>query len=219
MEMINTRERVFIQDPMDRQLYRLSPDDQRRRLSFKGAVRRCWQKYSDFDSRARRSEFWWFFLFMLLVILLPLSFSLLMVKAFAGASQGMEYLGYIVGILLFVVIVGAFIMLLFPVLSAAVRRLHDVGLSGLWIIWDIVLAVVATVTVSIAFDFTGVSVSSAGFSGLEMMKAIFAYSLPLFALVSLVYLVHLAVSVSVLVFMLLDSRKGENRYGPSPKYP
>ena len=56
---------TYIQDPEDHQFYRLSPEDARRPMSFKRAVKQCWEKYAIFDGRSRRSEYWWFGLFFI----------------------------------------------------------------------------------------------------------------------------------------------------------
>lgn len=83
-------------------------------MSFKDAVIVCVKdKYSDFSGRASRSEFWWFFLFQTLV-----SFALMMVA---------EKLTII-----------ATLALLVPYLASAVRRLHDTGRSGWWLLLSFV---------------------------------------------------------------------------------
>ena len=71
---------------------------------------KCIKQYADFKGRARRQEFWMFTLFYCLasilvsMIFLPLFGSLLMLG------------------------------LLVPSLAVNVRRLHDVGKSGLWML-------------------------------------------------------------------------------------
>jgi uncharacterized membrane protein YhaH (DUF805 family) len=83
------------------------------------------KKYADFDGRARRSEYWYFFLCNLI------------------AQYG---LGYILG-LLSITIAGGFtviysLALLVPSIAVAIRRMHDVGKSGWYIlipIYNIIL--------------------------------------------------------------------------------
>ena len=160
MKTIQIDNMTYIQDPVDHQFYRLSPEDARRPMSFKRAVKQCWEKYAIFDGRSRRSEYWWFCLFTILVILLPLAFSLLMLEAFDGVSQGMEMVGYVVAILMLILIVGVAIILMFPCLSVLTRRLHDVGRSGWWVFWDVVLSGASSLALSVAFSFTGIGESS-----------------------------------------------------------
>ena len=80
-------------------------------MNFDEAIRSGFQNQSDFHGRATRSEYWWFAAFRTFVglfILLPGIFRII------GA----------IGILVTIV----------PGLSEAVRRLHDVGKSGWWLL-------------------------------------------------------------------------------------
>ncbi len=45
MKTIQIDNMTYIQDPVDHQFYRLSPEDARRPMSFKRAVKQCWEKY------------------------------------------------------------------------------------------------------------------------------------------------------------------------------
>jgi uncharacterized membrane protein YhaH (DUF805 family) len=65
--------------------------------------------YAQFDGRASRSEYWWFYLFTLL------------------AGLAAEIVGSTVGNL-------ATLVFFLPSLALAVRRLHDVGRSGWWVL-------------------------------------------------------------------------------------
>ena len=79
-------------------------------MSFGQSVRVVlFKKYATFKGRASRSEYWWWYLFFVLAQVI-----------FIAAE--METL-----IAVFVVAV-----LIPPHLAVAVRRLHDIGLSGLW---------------------------------------------------------------------------------------
>jgi uncharacterized membrane protein YhaH (DUF805 family) len=82
-------------------------------MNFKTAITTCLTKYANFDGRASRSEFWWFLLFQVLVILV-----LSMMLSFVGTI--------------------ASLILLLPGLGAAVRRLHDIGKSGWWILISLI---------------------------------------------------------------------------------
>jgi len=72
----------------------------------------------NFQGRASRSEFWWFYLFIILIDILA------------------EVIFYIVVESLFISIIIVILLLYaaFAQLSVAVRRLHDVGKSGWWIL-------------------------------------------------------------------------------------
>ena len=81
-------------------------------MTFGESVTTCYRKYVDLNGRASRSEYWWFFLFAVLVDL------------------GVFVLTAAIGRPIFIVI--SLIVLWVPLLAAAVRRLHDAGMSGWW---------------------------------------------------------------------------------------
>ena len=85
----------------------------------------CINKYATFSGRAPRSEFWWFALFNAIV-------SICAQAAFFGIGLGV---GGVKGAALATNICSALVFLLFfiPSLAVAVRRLHDTGRSGWWI--------------------------------------------------------------------------------------
>lgn len=79
------------------------------------------RKYAVFRGRARRSEYWFFFLFNLLftLILTAIDVSL----GFFSAEMG---IGVLSGLYALFVLV--------PSLAVTVRRLHDTGRSGWWLL-------------------------------------------------------------------------------------
>lgn len=72
------------------------------------------KKYVEFNGRARRTEYWMFFLFNFIV-----SF----VLGFIDGLLGTGVLGLIYAL-----------AVLLPSLAVAVRRLHDTGRSGWWVL-------------------------------------------------------------------------------------
>lgn len=197
------------------------PGNSRPRLSFRRAVKICWDKYADFSGRARRSEYWWFSLFAILVILVPFLPLMALIKFFDFSSaQGYEVLWMLLAIVLGIALGVSILILLFPIYAVMTRRLHDVGRSGKWIIWDIVLTIVSSIVLSVAYANVNYVADAVEPSDFAMLKAISESSLPMMVVASvfLIYLAHVVVSAVILVFTLLDSHKGENKYGPSPKY-
>jgi len=86
------------------------------------------KKYAVFTGRARRSEYWFFSLFniIILIVLQVLAGMMAAMESTAGAGLfGILYLAYFVGVLL-------------PSLAVSVRRLHDTGRSGLWLLIGLV---------------------------------------------------------------------------------
>ncbi len=93
-------------------------------MGFTEAVRTAiMERYADFQGRSRRSEYWWFYLFQVL-----LSFAGQILAGILGAI--LPILGLIVAILLVV----AFLGLLIPGIAVSIRRLHDLDKSGWWLL-------------------------------------------------------------------------------------
>ena len=81
------------------------------------------KKFADFDGRARRSEYWYFILFFFLVYI-----GLFMIAGGLAFVSGI--LGGIFSFLAIIFLVAAII----PSLAVAIRRMHDVGKSGWFIL-------------------------------------------------------------------------------------
>ncbi|MGY6661696.1 MAG: DUF805 domain-containing protein [Glycocaulis sp.] len=88
-------------------------------MNFMDAVKSVYSNYVGFHGRARRSEYWWFFLFYLIVygVLYTIDLSLIGYPALSGIFALASIL---------------------PSLAVAVRRLHDTGRSGWWILISLV---------------------------------------------------------------------------------
>ncbi len=78
----------------------------------------AFQKYADFKTRSRRSEFWYFGLFNFLAIMVIGMISGMLSTVIGDASIGL------IGVYYLAIII--------PSLAVAVRRLHDTGRSGWW---------------------------------------------------------------------------------------
>ena len=83
------------------------------------------KKYADFNGRARRKEYWMFFLFNVII-----SIALLIVDGILGTSAVPGTMGLLGVIYL--------LALLVPGIAVAIRRLHDTGRSGWWILIGLV---------------------------------------------------------------------------------
>ena len=167
-------------------------------LSFIEALKSSTNKVLQFQGRARRSEYWWTMLVVYLAILVFPT----------------------VGLLLSI----ATIPLTF-------RRLHDTGRSGWW--WGIgVLLQIAFMIMLIAFKITLIAFmikltfntvmigieSDWPYMGdgiLHMAYCIISFFIAKYIVWILIILVYQGI---LLVFLCIDSEKGENKYGESPKY-
>lgn len=90
-------------------------------MSFPDAVRSVLTQYVSFQARARRSEFWWYFLAYYI------GYIILSIIDNAAFGTGKSVLSGLYAL-----------ALLLPTLGVAVRRMHDTGRSGWWILLPIV---------------------------------------------------------------------------------
>jgi uncharacterized membrane protein YhaH (DUF805 family) len=79
------------------------------------------RKYATFSGRARRSEYWYFVLFYMLFV-----FVLSFVDSVLGTYDASAGIGLLSG--LFV------LSMLLPAIAVGVRRLHDIGRTGWWLL-------------------------------------------------------------------------------------
>ena len=90
-------------------------------MSFFEAVKSVFTQYVGFSGRARRSEYWWYTLFLFIV-----GFILGLIIGITG-NQNMNYLILVFELAVFL-----------PTLSVSVRRLHDTGKSGWWVLLSLI---------------------------------------------------------------------------------
>ena len=84
-------------------------------------------KYAVFSGRARRSEYWYFVLFSCLIAFVLLALGLSVAKAANGPPTLAGYLVDLFSLLVFL-----------PSLAVSVRRLHDIGMNGWWVLLNLV---------------------------------------------------------------------------------
>jgi uncharacterized membrane protein YhaH (DUF805 family) len=87
------------------------------------AIKTCFVKYLDFDGRAPRSEYWYFTLFL---ILLGAFSTYVDFEYGLTFGEGLSEQGITGGIINLLTIL--------PTLAVGVRRLHDIGKSGWWVL-------------------------------------------------------------------------------------
>ena len=75
----------------------------------------AWRDYKKFDGRSRRTEFW-----MFLLVNIGVSIALGVVEAMFGSPGILSWL-YSLAVLV-------------PAIAVSIRRLHDIGLPGLWVL-------------------------------------------------------------------------------------
>lgn len=163
-------------------------------MTFAGAIESVLRQYAAFRGRATRPEFWWWYLCIILINIVTTG-----VDKLTDATLGVSFIGVIVAL-----------GLLLPTLAVSVRRLHDSGLSGWWLLVPLGLVVlgfglfIGGLVTLIGFAFSG---SASGGLGLSIW---------LFAAGGLMFL---AGAVLNLVLMLRRSTPGPNRFGAHPATP
>ncbi len=188
------------------------------------------RNYFKFSGRATRAEYWSFQLFNFLVTmgLYIIMIAVPVAGVISGSAEALaEVNGELtedkiseaiitamdqgemaIGLTMFLCAIGILLWCLFmfiPNLSATVRRLHDVGWSGWWLVLYAMLSVILPAMVML------LEVVAGGGEGAEPGIAHIA--------IALAWMASYGFAIFLLVLMLLDSKRGANKYGPSSKYP
>lgn len=139
-----------------------------------------------FEGRTRRSHFWIGWLILL---------------GAGVVANWIPFIGFLISI-----------ALIWPNLAITAKRLHDMGLSGWFMVIPWVLNVVGVVFIVMSVGMSAVFNAAALES--EDPAAIMALLGPLLGGLGLLFLVNLGF---LLWIGLTDSRPGSNRFGPNPK--
>ena len=91
-----------------------------KRMSFIDAVSTCFRKYVGFQGRAQRAEYWYFTLFLIIISVIA---SIIDSSVFDAGAMEPQPISGIIGV-----------VTLLPGLAVSVRRLHDIGKSGWWLL-------------------------------------------------------------------------------------
>ena len=183
-------------------------------------------KYAQFEGRSRRSEFWLWLLFRFIVsmamgavalALLAPFFSQMAVHPQMDQAQVMALMANMFRIYPLYMLVG--LGLLVPTLAVAVRRLHDINRSGLWLLMPLGVAVGGLILLMIAGVIFAVS---AGVAAAQHNTAAASTAGAAGAIgIILGYVVYLiavfAAEIVMLVFFVTEGTKGPNRFGTDPK--
>ncbi|MCB1335643.1 MAG: DUF805 domain-containing protein [Roseivivax sp.] len=163
------------------------------------AVQTVMVKYFTFRGRAPRSEYWWFMLFYSALVLA------------AGAADGQKlYTALSAETLSFDTRVAAYwtpwvmLGLFVPYHTVSVRRLHDIGLSGFWMLALIYGPAVAYPFVMIGAVANQFAALDAGTVG-QAASMIVGYQV-----------VSVLCALTFAVMMMWPTQRADNRHGPGP---
>ncbi len=82
---------------------------------------RCFRRFADFGGRSRRKEYWWFALINMLATLVLTVVGVVLADYPGDPVTSVPFYLYVAVVLV-------------PSLAVSVRRLHDTGRSGLWVL-------------------------------------------------------------------------------------
>ena len=167
------------------------------------AVTTCFKKYFDFKGRARRSEFWWFALFVLI------------------GTSALAFLSGIVSAIAYVSVVFTWGTII-PLFAALTRRLHDTNRSGWWVAIMALLYIgylgsmlfLVGPNISMFTNVGGGDVMAMAQAMTDAVQSSPAAATVMFCC-SLGFILFFVIDHILAIF---DSKWGENKYGPSPKY-
>ncbi len=174
-------------------------------MTFSDAIRTCFAKFFTFSGRASRPEYWFFFLFIviwsIIAGIIDLKFFTQVAvsetetsKSVAATSSGPVQ--SIVGLIVF-----------FPHLAVAWRRMHDTGRSGLYALLPILLILGA-----LAVLIFGIGLASQFHGG--TLDILLTEATLLIVIPTLIVLV--VSPLLVLWWLARPSEPGTNKYGPNP---
>ncbi|WP_425078946.1 DUF805 domain-containing protein [Ruegeria denitrificans] len=175
-------------------------------MTFSDAIRTCFAKFFTFSGRASRPEYWFFFLFILIWSIIA---GIIDVQFFTQvavtetetsksiAATSNQPVQRIVSLIVF-----------FPHLAVAFRRMHDTGRSGIYALLPILLILGAA-----AVLFFGIGLASSFQHG-GNLDILFTRATLLVVVPTL--LVLLISPLLVLWWLTRPSQPGTNQYGPNP---
>ena len=179
---------------------------------FIDCVKLCYRKYAVFTGRAPRAEYWFFTLFSVIVGM-ALGFfgaigltAVLVAKFKNGIELDVNDNTVTLWAQLIIFLIGFAISGL-PGLAVAVRRLHDIGVSGCWAIINYILNMFPLCVCLVCPEILSETSDEPG----NLTMALLMVVLP--------WLVNMILSIILVVLSCQDSHRGANKYGVSPKYP
>ena len=108
-------------------------------MGFGEAVRTFFQRYTDFQGRSRRSEYWW--VILALIIFFGIGGALAVVLGGVAGGGDMNPIG-----MLLIGILGlAYLAIIIPNIALMVRRFHDLNQTGWLVLVFILLGIIPLV--------------------------------------------------------------------------
>lgn len=180
-------------------------------MNFPQSIRTCLSKYVTFSGRAARSEYWWFVLFGLLAnlaagVLDAAFFDTDFVETVNTATEKSASVnsdGPIASLIS--------LALFLPGLAVGWRRMHDMGRSGLFLIYPVLVMLGIGTFLAFSAGLVGASQAAFGLSAVTSALGGLTFMVLIPALIVL-----LLAPLLVLWWLTRPSQPGANQYGPNP---
>ena len=164
------------------------------KLSLWGYFIKCLKNCKDFRGRARRREYWGFCLFSFIFCILTFS-----------VSAAIWFAAEISGTLIFTPALLCWLALSLPFTAASFRRIHDAGKSGRYFLYALI-----PYTLLMILEIAWRNIAAPAWGHYEYPAAL-GYA------ITLSILTALTATVTVTVWLCLNSQPGTNKYGENPK--
>ncbi len=184
-------------------------------MGFFTAIKTCLLKYAQFSGRAPRSEFWFFYLFSILatLFLLILNFAFFDFVFFDVPRSRRGGGDVVIGLSPLVLI---FWMLIFsPLLAAGVRRLHDIGRSGRWMLWFFIISISVLFLTGFMVSSVAVITATVANEARELVALIPVFVATGIGALVFVFLLGVVAGWQI-VWLTTKGDTGENAYGSNP---
>jgi len=169
-------------------------------MNFLTSVKTCFKKSFTYKGRAARSEFWWFHLFLTICFICSMMADYLVFK------ESNSYFNT------------ACSMLIFPQIAVYVRRIHDLNLSGFWVLPYAVLSfavLLSSAILSVFTIFVTLNENLAIYLSEHVQE--WEYFAEFYDKITLgVLKVVSLMNIAFVIMFVSKGTSGENRYGDDP---
>lgn len=178
-------------------------------MSMFEAYKRYWKNAFNFTGRARRKEYWGPVLFNQIIVFLCIVIMMaIAIPTLATSTENNISPYFFIAPIMYLLMILFGLATFFPTLSSSIRRLHDVGKSGWWMLLFMLAPMI------IGFVFSTVM-------NIMVMMSGETETLPtgVILMMGLFFLALIGIAIYQLIVFIKDSQPGVNKWGNSPKYP
>ena len=157
-----------------------------KKIGFGEAIKSCFANLFNFKGRATRSEFWWVFLFN--AIICAVFFTVFIMTATVYQESAVPK----ACIVLFIIPLAAYVF----AFAISIRRMHDIGKSGAFVIVKYVILIIAVVFTVITLSLPSDMLRDSSNSIPDTLSALMAIFLFVYVVIAIIFLI-LALKPSV----------------------